>query len=227
MATQLRLDPDAVLGKLVRLWSWAEVNKIKGNDLGVTREFLDKLAGKKGFALSMERCGWLQEVEGRLVFPNFERHNGPSSKGRALTAQRVARHRDRKRKSNDVNVSELIQNRELNEAGDVKIEPETNDVKGVELNGKNLKSNDLTDSERMEDAVVVPESGQQAEGVVNISSETEPDATHLEEQEAAVEPPETEAAKEDGSAKKRKGRGIGGSGRKVPVANPPDQPLLF
>ena len=102
VATQLKMDPDAVLGKLVRLWSWAEVNRINGNDISVTREFLDKVVGKKGFAKALEGAGWLKEdAGGKLCFPNFGRHNGPAGKGRALTALRVSRHRERQRKRNE------------------------------------------------------------------------------------------------------------------------------
>jgi hypothetical protein len=97
VATQLKVDPDMVVGKLVRLWSWAEVNRINGNEMNVTYEFIDKVVGKKGFAAALAKAGWLKTVGDKLQFPNFGRHNGPSGKGRALTAQRVSRHRDRKR----------------------------------------------------------------------------------------------------------------------------------
>jgi hypothetical protein len=96
LATQLRLDEDAVVGKLVRLWSWAELNGINPNDLGVTKEFLDKLVGRKGFALALAQTGWLIETEGKLCFRNFKRHNSPVAQNKALTAKRVARHRLRK-----------------------------------------------------------------------------------------------------------------------------------
>lgn len=101
MATQLRLDPDAVVGKLVRLWSWAEVSRINPNAMSITLEFLDKLVGKKGFGAALMKAGWLREVDGVMQFPNFGRHNGPEGKGRALTAQRVSRHRERKRASDE------------------------------------------------------------------------------------------------------------------------------
>ncbi|WP_395746823.1 hypothetical protein [Prosthecobacter sp.] len=96
LATQLRLDEDTVVGKLVRLWSWAELNRIDPNDLGVTREFIDKLVGRKGFGAALEKAGWLVEVDGKLSFRNFKRHNSPVAQNKALTAKRVARHRLRK-----------------------------------------------------------------------------------------------------------------------------------
>lgn len=95
IATRLRIDTDSVVGKLVRLWSWAEVNRVDGNDIGVTKEFIDKLVGRKGFAEALEAAGWLKAEGEALQFPNFERHNGNASKIRGQTAKRVERHRQR------------------------------------------------------------------------------------------------------------------------------------
>lgn len=96
IATRLRIDTDSVVGKLVRLWSWAEVNRVDGNDIGVTKEFIDKLVGRKGFADALEAAGWLFATDEALQFTNFERHNGNASKIRGQTAKRVERHRQRK-----------------------------------------------------------------------------------------------------------------------------------
>jgi len=108
IATALRMDEDAVIGKLVRLWSWVEVNHAPANDLGVTKEFLDKLVGRKGFSNAMIACGWLLDNDGKLSLRNLERHNGGSAKVRALTAQRVALHRQKKRVSERRNVAKPL-----------------------------------------------------------------------------------------------------------------------
>jgi hypothetical protein len=105
IATKLRIDSDAVVGKLVRLWSWAELNGAKPNDLNVTKEFLDKLCGRKGFAEAVIQAGWLLESGDKLAFPNFDRHNGNASKVRGLTARRVEQHRVRKGKPNAPSVT--------------------------------------------------------------------------------------------------------------------------
>lgn len=98
IASQLRMDSDAVMGKLVRLWAWAELNVSGNNETSVTLEFLDKVVGKKGFSAALIKAGWLKEMEERLEFPNFSRHNGREAKGRAQTALRVSRHRAQKAK---------------------------------------------------------------------------------------------------------------------------------
>ncbi len=109
IATRLRIDTDSVVGKLVRLWSWAEVNRVDGNDIGVTKEFIDKLVGRKGFAEALEAAGWLKAVGEALQFPNFERHNGNASKIRGQTAKRVERHRQRQPSSKAASAAETIE----------------------------------------------------------------------------------------------------------------------
>lgn len=107
IATKLRIDPDSVVGKLVRLWSWAELNGVDSNDLSVTKEFLDKLCSRKGFADALISANWLIEEDGKLRFPKFERHNGYASKVRGLTARRVELHRHRKGKPNAKSVTKI------------------------------------------------------------------------------------------------------------------------
>ncbi|WP_199637372.1 DnaT-like ssDNA-binding domain-containing protein [Serratia sp. PAMC26656] len=100
----LNLDPDAVLGKLIRLWTWADQQTIDGNAncnaASVTRNAVDRITFVSGFADALIAVGWLADVGGVLIFPNFERHNGESSKKRALTNKRVTKLRDLKRQNN-------------------------------------------------------------------------------------------------------------------------------
>lgn len=95
IAELLNIDPDAVLGKLVRIWAWADQQTIDGNAGSVTKGVLDRIAFITGFADALITVGWLAYVDGKLILPNFERHNGESSKKRALTNRRVADHRKR------------------------------------------------------------------------------------------------------------------------------------
>lgn len=99
LATLLGIDHDAVVGKLIRVWSWADHNTVSGNAVSVTSPFIDRIVFHPGFAAAMRKVGWLSGREGLLDFPHFDRHNGQTAKGRATTSQRVAEHR--KRKCND------------------------------------------------------------------------------------------------------------------------------
>lgn len=86
----LGLDPDAVVGKLFRVWSWFDKHTESGNAAGVTYALLDRITGVTGFAEAMALAGWLEQRGSELLIPNFDRHNGKTAKNRALTAKRVA-----------------------------------------------------------------------------------------------------------------------------------------
>jgi hypothetical protein len=93
IATKLEIDPDAVVGKLLRIWTWFDAHSEKGNAPSVTKALLDRRVGVTGFVTSMIDVGWMDETEGVLTIPNFVRHNGQTAKNRALTAKRVADHK--------------------------------------------------------------------------------------------------------------------------------------
>jgi len=97
MAEALGIDQDAVVGKLLRLWIWADQNSLSGNDIGVTKTFLDRISFQPGFADALLLVGWLHQTEHGYQLPNFDRHNGQTAKKRALSAQRMARSRARKK----------------------------------------------------------------------------------------------------------------------------------
>jgi hypothetical protein len=90
------LDEDAVVGKLHRIWCWADSQLRDGNAHSVTQSWLDRFIGVTGFAQAMQRAGWLVVSDDGLSFPNFDRHNGQTAKARALTSSRVRQHRLRK-----------------------------------------------------------------------------------------------------------------------------------
>jgi len=93
IAARLRMDQDTVVGKLVRLWGWADLNSIDGNFLSISEQFIDRISQKKGFAAALRSVGWLHGKDGEISFPDFSRHNGKSAKLRAETARRVTNHR--------------------------------------------------------------------------------------------------------------------------------------
>lgn len=93
LAGILGIDQDAVVGKLLRLWIWADQQYVSGNAITVTNSFLDRLVFCPGFAAGLVKVGWLNGREGLLSIPNFDRHNGQSAKNRANTNRRVANSR--------------------------------------------------------------------------------------------------------------------------------------
>ena len=93
MANELDIDHDSVVGKLIRLWIWADQQSISGNGLSVTKKMIDRITFHNGFSAALEKVGWLKGVEGAFSLPNFEQHNGQTAKTRAATNRRVAKSR--------------------------------------------------------------------------------------------------------------------------------------
>lgn len=93
IAARLNLDPDAVTGKLIRIWSWFDTHTTDGNALSVTFSFLDRMTGVTGFAEQVAIAGWLEQNGSMLTLPNFSNHNGETAKKRAQGKNRTEKHR--------------------------------------------------------------------------------------------------------------------------------------
>ena len=115
IAELLGIDPDAVLGKLVRVWIWADQNVTvryanvtltaqqsyadvtlaaqQVCNASVARSVIDRVAGVPGFANAMIASGWMAIDGDKAYFTNFDRHNGNTAKTRALSGQRMAKKR--------------------------------------------------------------------------------------------------------------------------------------
>lgn len=88
MATTLRMTEDCVVGKLHRLWSWADQHTTDGFAPAITASWIDNRVDKRGFAEAMVSAGWLSFRDGGVQFPRFDRHNGESAKRRAEDTER-------------------------------------------------------------------------------------------------------------------------------------------
>ena len=108
MAELLGIDPDAVLGKLVRVWIWADQQTENGDAPSVTRTLLDRVTCTTGFTDALLSVSWLSEKDGVFSFSNFDRHNGKPAKTRALTKNRMQKRRD----ANSVTIASLEKRRE-------------------------------------------------------------------------------------------------------------------
>jgi hypothetical protein len=92
----LELDPDAVLGKMIRVWIWFDTQTTDGYALSVTKALLDREVGVTGFCSALLSVGWMSEKDGKLFLPNFDRHNGETTKKRAQSRERMTRMRAKK-----------------------------------------------------------------------------------------------------------------------------------
>ncbi len=88
LASGMNMDRYAIVGRLHRIWAWANEHSIDGQCVPVDGDFLDSLVLTPGFADQLRAVGWLSGDDGALCFPNFSRHNGESAKARALDAMR-------------------------------------------------------------------------------------------------------------------------------------------
>lgn len=107
IAAMTGLDEYAVVGRLHKLWSWADQQSRDGHAPNVTEVWVDRHVGRDGFALAMAKEGWLLIGKDGVSIPNFDRHNGKSAKKRALAADRKATQRSgqKSRSEGDKNVT--------------------------------------------------------------------------------------------------------------------------
>jgi hypothetical protein len=94
MATMLKIDRYAVLGRLLQIWGYFDSHTVDGRIQGIDHDYLDGLVGKKGFCSAMASVGWLRRDESAVILPNFSRHNGKTAKDRALHGKRQQVHRN-------------------------------------------------------------------------------------------------------------------------------------
>ena len=95
LAERLEIDPDAVIGKLLRVWIWFDRQTENGNAPSVTKSLLDSNVCLKGFCDAMIWSGWMVEKNNNIKLTNFDRHNGSTAKNRILTAKRVSNSRNK------------------------------------------------------------------------------------------------------------------------------------
>lgn len=102
------IDPDAVVGKLMRVWGWFDQQTEDGNAPSVSKKLLDRLVGVSDFCEHMKAVNWMVESGGVISLPHFDRHNGKTAKNRLLTAKRVANHKAGNAKGNAPIVSDAL-----------------------------------------------------------------------------------------------------------------------
>ncbi len=107
IAASLSIDPDAVVGKLLRVWGWFDQQTENGNAPSVSKMLLDRLVGVTGFCKAVIDADWMQDDGVTLSLPHFDRHNGKTAKNRATTAKRVASFKNKTGKSNATSNDEV------------------------------------------------------------------------------------------------------------------------
>lgn len=97
IAMATKLSPDHVVGKLHRLWSWADKHTVDGILCGVPVEWVDGYVQKRGFAKAMAAtpgAPWLVITPNGITVPRFERWNGRCAKSRLDNTRRAQMSRE-------------------------------------------------------------------------------------------------------------------------------------
>jgi len=92
----LKADRLRVVGGLWAVWCVFDEHSAAGRLDGYTLDDMDEEIGWRGFAAAMRDIGWLLETEDGLEAPDYEEHNGPNAKRRALDASRKGKSRAEK-----------------------------------------------------------------------------------------------------------------------------------
>lgn len=96
IAQILEIEPDAVVGKLVRFWAWFNEQSVDGKEPAGTIFLLNRAVQNDRFCDALIEVGWL-ETDGEFIqIPEFDRHNGKGAKIRAQSNRRTAKHRAKK-----------------------------------------------------------------------------------------------------------------------------------
>lgn len=93
MATMLKADRLRVVGGLHAVWGLFDTHAVDGRLDGYTPEVLDADLGWNGFTAAMRAVGWLEEMPDGVAAPDYEEHNGPNAKRRAMETSRKGRSR--------------------------------------------------------------------------------------------------------------------------------------
>ena len=84
---------DAVVGRLVRLWAWAQLNSEDGSLRGTPAVLAHVAGGDEAFWLAVEATGWI-EFDGKLVkIAGWDKRFSQAAKKRMLDARRKAEER--------------------------------------------------------------------------------------------------------------------------------------
>lgn len=89
MAASLKIDEYEVIGRLHKIWSWADKHTTDGFVPHINGKWIDKHLEKSGFSSHMVSVGWLAIDSTGVTFPSFDRHNGKSAKSRAENTERA------------------------------------------------------------------------------------------------------------------------------------------
>ena len=133
ISTATGLDAYGVVGRLHRIWSWANQHTTNGNAVSVTEKWVDRYTDCDGFCAAMISAHWLTTTETGFRFPKFDTWNSQSGKKRALTNRRVATHR--LKKCNAPSVTKTLPENSISSSSSEKAKPSLTPKAKISLSG--------------------------------------------------------------------------------------------
>lgn len=109
LAAVLKCDRLKALGAAVDWFCWLDEQCTDGCT-GLTPRQVDEMLGVRKLCDALVTVGWAEVHEDCIVHAvDFEQHNGEGAKGRAVTAERVAKYRNSNAKCNAGGVTDSLQ----------------------------------------------------------------------------------------------------------------------
>lgn len=91
VASATGLDQDHVVGKLMRLWEWAQTQTETGKVRPCNIQMVDSIVGSEGFGKALAESEWIEVGDGWVRFTRWDEHNSKGAKERALDNARKRR----------------------------------------------------------------------------------------------------------------------------------------
>lgn len=89
LATRLDVDEYCIIGRLWKLWSIADTHTEEGDLPAISTAAIDRKLKLPGLCAELIDLGWMSvDDSGRVVLPNYTKHNGKNAKRRAQDSKR-------------------------------------------------------------------------------------------------------------------------------------------
>jgi hypothetical protein len=88
LSSRFERDRFSIAARLMCVWEWTDEVTNDGAVPGVSLDFIDELAGIKGFGEGMIAVGWLSLMGDGVEFTNYIANNGNTGKSRAQAQKR-------------------------------------------------------------------------------------------------------------------------------------------
>lgn len=98
IAKQLGITHREAAASCMEVWEWAQEQSTNGTIDGLSAEDISNIVRIPGIGEAMKMAGWLQNGNGMVHFPKWDRFNSKPAKQRLENAERQREYRAKKRR---------------------------------------------------------------------------------------------------------------------------------